>query len=235
MKILLKLIKIIGGFLFFSASITSYSAQNTVNEFRTYNDFSRIEVQNGLSISLIQSANYNLEIIAEDQVSIAEVKSSQKDNTLSIKRQSKGKNFKQIKINIYLPSLSYFRIENGCAAYWKDPFDSENLHIIVRNGSSCKTGTIKVKQNLHVEVENGSSLKGSMEAKNSALEVENGSSCVLDGSTIDLDIKVKNGSSANLKKFILNQGTAELESASALSLPDNGVIDIYKDKSSSIN
>ncbi len=225
-------------FTFFLIGNLALNAQDMFEKKLNLSNFDQLHIQNGVGVKVYNSKTFKVVIQSNYEECLEEIESRVANQTLYLKRNSNPKNSpknQQIKVLIYLPEITSIKLFNGCAIKLEDEFSLQNFAIEIQNGSSFKSSNLKVKNNFTLQVGNGSSVNSEINTQTSDILVENGSSCTLDGFIQNLNIEVENGSSANLQKLEISQGNVEVQSASAISLPVEGNLEIKKDKGSSVS
>jgi hypothetical protein len=160
------------------------------------NNFSKIDVSRGLSVTLEQASNYEVVVEADENLQ-AHITTHVENGTLMISTDQNIDEANAKNVHVKLPSLTALTTTSGASTSTKNTF----------------TGTDVV-----VKTSSGSAANLSFEIDTIKCESTSGSSLTLKGKALQFKVASSSGSTLDAKNLLVNEVKAEATSGSTLTV-----------------
>ncbi len=189
-------------FLVFESSL--FASETKTYDFK---DFTSVEVSSGMMLTISQSNNYSVEVIADQKV-FDQLRVEKKGSTLKFYFKNNffsffGHRHNRIEVNIKMPLLTGLDLSGGTIG---------NISMDVSS------------KNFSAELSGGALLKGNLNCSNIRLELSGGSKVEISGKGNDLNIEGSGGSTFRLKDFSVNNVNADFSGGTHATIAMNGTL-----------
>jgi len=160
------------------------------------NNFSKIDVSRGLTVTLEQARNYEVVVEADENL-LTHITTHVENGTLIISTDQNIDEAKAKNVQVKLPSLTALTTTSGSSTSTKNTFTGTDIVVKTSSGSAS---------NLNFEIDN---IK---------CEASSGSALTLKGKALQCNVAASSGSALNAKNLLVNDVKAEATSGSTLSV-----------------
>lgn len=160
------------------------------------NNFSKVDVSRGLTVTLEQASNYEVVVEADENL-LTHITTHVENGTLIISTDQNIDEAKAKNVHVKLPSLTALTTTSGSSTSTKNTF----------------TGT-----DIVVKTSSGSASTLNFEIDNIKCEASSGSALTLKGKALQFNVAASSGSALNAKNLLVNDVKAEATSGSTLSV-----------------
>lgn len=164
-----------------------------VTENRNLNNFTKVELKKGLDCEIIQSKDFKVEVVADDNL-VKDIETKLENETLII--SCKYDNYINVKsklVRVYIPIIKQLETTSG---------------------ASMKTVGIIKSNNILLKSSSGSDLNANIESERINLESTSGSDLTVNGKAIELKTASSSGSDLDASNLLANSVTSQSTSGS---------------------
>lgn len=219
-------------------TIGSMGAFAQTSETRQSQDFTALEVKNGIQVIFTQSDDQSLKVESDDKAYLENIVTEYKGGTLKIYiREPKGnqstvKTPKTAKVYVSQNNVSNFKAITGASIKIVNTVVMDDITIKLASGASF-TGMLQCKAKCSVKAESGSSFRGNLTAADFETNVTGGATVKIIGNTGTLIVFCNNGS-LQAGKLMSEKSDIKAINASTAFVNVSKSIKAYTDDSSTI-